>query len=422
MAGVQLMFRLLVATYSPILALSVAAPYRRTTADPSLHGSFSVRLTRHRRFLGDYNRGYSFMSQQALYASEYYGELAIGSPPQRFKVVFDTGSGNLIVPSISCEDEACALHTRFDANASSTAVLLQSVDAKPGNRSLSPTRPRDSVTITFGTGEVSGSFVHDHVCVGSLCASMRIITAMNESKDPFRDVPFDGILGLGLPQLAEAQGFSMLDSLITKGVLKQNLFSVFFSRDEAHGSEILFGAIDEERAMGDLMWAPVTNPGFWQFAIADVCLNGEPSGLCGSSGCQAALDTGTSLVAGPTRHIRHILDKLRVAPDCSNFDNLPHLGFAIGGAVLDLAPHEYVDKSVDGCVLGLMALDVPPPRGPVFILGDPFLRKYYTVYDRERLRVGIALAKHSPIRSEANGSGIAIPASTPHVPVAETQL
>merc|ERR1719215_2569839 len=53
-----------------------------------------------------------------------------------------------------------------------------------------------------------------------------------------------------------------------------------------------------------------------------------------------------------------------------------------------------MDRSPSGCSFSLMALDVPPPKGPVFIFGDPFLRRFVTIYDRSKPAVGFAVAKH----------------------------
>ncbi|CAK0791217.1 unnamed protein product, partial [Prorocentrum cordatum] len=119
--------------------------------------------------------------------------------------------------------------------------------------------------------------------------------------------------------------------------------------------------------------------------------------ICGGSKCQVAVDTGTSLLAGPSGVVDKLVQELSVADDCSNMRDLPDLGFVVGGKTLNLAPEDYVAQSTQGCSLGLMSLDIPPPKGPLFIFGDPFLRKYYTVYDRERLRVGFALARHRPV-------------------------
>ncbi|CAK0852579.1 unnamed protein product, partial [Prorocentrum cordatum] len=271
-------------------------------------------------------------------------------------------------------------HTTFHANLSSTYSAVASegppLDRAAAAAAAARGRSPDSVTITFGTGQVSGHFARDAVCLGFMCADMNFISATNESDEPFKDVPFDGILGLALPRLSEEQGFSLVDALVKDGLLRRGLFSVFFADEESdEESEVLFGDLREEHMAGPLSWVPVANPGFWQVAMQDIAFNGESINICGS-GCQAALDTGTSLLAGPARLVRLLVDRLRVAADCSNFDSLPDLGFIIGGQVLSLKPGEYVDRSEEGCVLGLMALDIPAPRGgpPLFILGDPFLR------------------------------------------------
>merc|ERR550514_974816 len=92
---------------------------------------------------------------------------------------------------------------------------------------------------------------------------------------------------------------------------------------------------------------------------------------------------------------------------CSNFVMLPTLGFKIGDKVLNLSPDDYMDKSPGDCSFSLMALDVPPPKGPLFIFGDPFLRRFVTIYDRSGPRVGFAVAKHGNMDQSMSESIIA---------------
>jgi len=116
------------------------------------------------------------------------------------------------------------------------------------------------------------------------------------------------------------------------------------------------------------------------------------------------VDTGTSMLAGPSDLVEKLSGMVNAKEDCSNFDQLPNLGFKIGDTVLNLRPDDYMDRSASGCSFSLMALDVPPPKGPVFIFGDPFLRRFVTIYDRSKPAVGFAVAKHDGIMDEASAS------------------
>jgi len=321
----------------------------------------------------------------------YRARLTIGTPPvvQDFDMAVDTGSGNLIVPSRSCTSEGCARHRRYNFTSGSG---------------------KEEITISFGQGLVSGFQAHDQVCLlgHRACVEMDFIAANFESQEPFGNAAYDGILGLALPQLAEAQDYSVLEQLRKSDLLRTSTFAIFLGYD-GEESQITFGGTQPAYMNSALVWSKISDPGLWQVVLEGITIGSESLGVCrgasrnNSAPCQAVVDTGASYITGPSEVIEAIMNEVEIRADCSNSDSLPEIGFTLGGQTLALQPEDYVLQEHDACQLALMPLDIPPPRGPLVILGEPFLRRYYTIFDATNFRVGFSLARHSkrptPIRT-----------------------
>lgn len=324
--------------------------------------------------------------------SEYWGTIMVGTPAKEYTVVFDTGSGNLILPSAGCTSFACKQHTRYDPKDSKTSVAV-------GMKGLSlkeHPEQKTETTIMFGTGKIHGQFYQDQLCLGGdrACLKANFIGTDYESDEPFGSCRFDGIMGLGFKDLSMGDGFNMVDDVVLQHSLPSNKFSVYL-KDDWHGSELVLGGYKKKQVASEMIWAPVTRESYWQIAIEDVTFNNQNTGLC--PGCQVAVDTGTSSLCGPSDFVERLAEKMDFGQDCSNYYQMPVLGFSLGGTVLNLLPEDYTHKVGRFCALALTTLDVPPPKGPLFIFGAPFLRRYLTVFDRDGPRVGFAVARHKGV-------------------------
>ncbi|KAL0992485.1 hypothetical protein UPYG_G00093930 [Umbra pygmaea] len=323
--------------------------------------------------------------------AQYYGLISIGSPPQDFTVLFDTGSSNLWVPSIHCSflDIACWLHHRYNSKKSSTYV-------QNGTK----------FSIQYGRGSLSGFISEDTVSLADMkVTGQQFGEAVKQPGITFAVARFDGVLGLGYPAISVAKVTPVFDTAMAAKLLPQNIFSFYIGRDPsaAVGGELMLGGTDPLYYTGELHYVNVTRKAYWQIQMDSVEV-GHQLTLC-KGGCQAIVDTGTSLMVGPVEEIRALHKAIGALPllmgeywiDCKKIPSLPVISFNLAGKLFNLTGEDYILKESQLgqtiCLSGFMAMDIPPPAGPLWILGDVFIGRYYTVFDRDADRVGFAPSK-----------------------------
>ncbi|XP_050219879.1 aspartic proteinase A1-like isoform X2 [Mercurialis annua] len=224
--------------------------------------------------------------------TQYYGEVSIGSPPQTFTVVFDTGTSNLWVPSSKCVFSiTCYLHSKFRARMSRTYTKIGV--------------PCD---IDYGSGSISGFFGQDYIKLGDATVrDQEFVEVTKQGVLPFVGTQFDGILGLGFQDIAVGQATPVWSNMVRQGQINQKLFSLWLNHDPTvgMGGEIVFGGLDWRHFRGEHTFVPITQKGYWQIQVGDVLIGNGSTGKC-KHGCAAIVDSGTSFLAGPTAIVTQI--------------------------------------------------------------------------------------------------------------------
>ncbi|XP_053457954.1 gastricsin [Nycticebus coucang] len=318
--------------------------------------------------------------------ASYFGEISIGTPPQKFLVLFDTGSSNFWVPSVYCQSQACTSHSRFNPSASST----YSTKGK-------------TFLLSYGSGLLLGFFAFDTLTIQNIqIHNQEFGLSQSQPSASFIYAGFDGILGMGYPSLSVGGATTVLQSMMQRHLLTSSVFSFYFNKTMGSQREgfVIFGGVDNNLYRGMVFWFPVTRKAYWQIAIDEFILGHKRSGLC-VHGCQAIVDTGTSRLTVPQNYLYHILQTLgarvdsqrEYVVDCLKILSLPIFTFVINGVPFPLPPTIYVINNQGHCTVGIEATYlISPSHQPLWILGDVFLRAYYSIYDMTNNMVGFASA------------------------------
>jgi len=398
--------------------------------------------------------------------AQYFIDIAVGTPAQAFRVVPDTGSSNLWVPSSKCgfTQIACDLHNKYHADKSSTYVANGTKFA-----------------IQYGSGAAEGYLSQDVVSVGGLSVSNQVFAEV--TKEPgvaFIAAKFDGILGLAFESISVDGVSPLWYGLLADKAVTDPVFAFWLSTDGSKDSELVLGGTDSAHYTGNFTYLPLTNETYWEFEMDELKIGGETI----SSKARAISDSGTSLLAGPADIVAEInkkigatgviasecqmivdqygekiiddivakMDPQQVCQDiklckasandecaicemvvgalravfqstrsrtmvemalknacnmlpspmgeslvnCSAIASMPNVDIVLGGRTFTLTPDQYVLKvgaaGEEECLSGFIGINLPPKTGPLWILGDIFMRAYYTVYDFGNKQVGFATA------------------------------
>ncbi|ORX35530.1 aspartic protease [Kockovaella imperatae] len=298
----------------------------------------------------------------------YYGTLNMGTPSQAITFDFDTGSSDLWVPTQNSNGRNDGTH--FNTAKSSTYR-----------------NTGQSFSDQYGSGSCSGTLATDTVSFGSLKVSTQYFGAVTKVSTDFDNTPATGLCGLAYQSIASTGHAPLPMNLYNTGKISTPEFGFRITADTSSGAELTLGGIASDYASAAFKSTPVTSQTYYEVNTNGITVGGSVV----SGSFPAAIDTGTTLIYVPTSAASAFWNAIPGTSSnddgsynypCSysgtvgfSFPNIGNLNFNLN----DL----YAGNNGDGtCVGAVLGQDIQDVNGNNFaIIGDVFIKSYYTVFN-----------------------------------------
>ncbi|KAF8176802.1 aspartyl protease [Pholiota molesta] len=366
--------------------------------------------------------------------ASYFGSISIGTPPQSFNVILDTGSSDLWLAGTSCT--RCDRQTPIFQSAQSSTFQTGPATAGNANSNAAPVLGQQ-VQINYGSGAVAGLLSSDTVSMGGFTVPNQTFLNVNQLTSGLLDGAVSGIMGLAFSTIASTGATPFWETLATNGQLANPEMAFWLTRSasaqtqDVPGGVFTLGGTNSSLFSGSVEFLnmPTSTPSFWLLSMSKVTIDSQTVQISTGNAALSAIDTGTTLIGGPTADVAAIKAAVNGTDSQSHagFFNFPctsqlQVSLSFGGSLWPINPldmnigQEPNDASL--CIAAIFDLtqgtNIDSNSGnPGWVVGDTFLKNVYSVFRSNPPSIGFAqLSTLAGGTGSPSGSGAADTSST----------
>jgi len=221
-----------------------------------------------------------------------------------------------------------------------------------------------------------------------------------------------GLLGLGFEGIAQTQAVPFVQALAQGGQLTAQEMSFYLARlitnpnaqEEAPGGTFTLGGTNSSLFQGDIDFVNIPSnvqPSFWLLPVSAVGVQGTTLSINSGTQSLAAIDTGTTLIGGPSGAVAeiysHIPGSQNLTGQMAGYFSIPcstsvQTSFTFSSKSWSIDPADFNVQQLDNsnCLGAIFGLDLGSQGGPDWVVGDTFLKNVYSVFKFDTPSVGFA--------------------------------